>query len=104
MNTNITSRPRTGLNDHLEEAIEAACRIAGRRRNIRAVSVVLPARPTYSDLRRYQELAQAGNLSLRVDPSGVTVRPQPTHTRSGRQHIVRAQWLHELQGMTEGTR
>ena len=59
----------------IEGLVAAACRLVGSDRGVRSVRVVTPSRPTYDELRCYQEWAEDHHVRLSVDGEGVvTVR------------------------------
>lgn len=67
----------------LHELVVEACRLVESGKDVRSVRIVARGRPTYSELRRYQESAQARCVRLSVDAGGViAVWPMSTPRRS----------------------
>ena len=61
----------------IEGLVAAACRLVASDKGVRSVRVLTPSRPTYDELRCYQEWARDQHVRLSVDGNGVvTVRPE----------------------------
>ncbi len=59
----------------LRERVVDACRFVGSSRGVRGVHIVTGVRPTYEELRLYQDCAADCHVRLTVDGHGmVTVR------------------------------
>jgi hypothetical protein len=60
----------------LRERVAEACQFVGSGQGVSGVHIVTGARPTYEDLRLYQDCAAASHVRLTVDGHGmITVRP-----------------------------
>ena len=60
-----------------EVLVAAACRLVASDLGVRSVRVLTPSRPTYDELRCYQEWARDQSVRLSVEGTGgVTVRPE----------------------------
>jgi hypothetical protein len=60
-----------------EVLVAAACRLVASDSGVRSVRVLTPSRPTYDELRCYQEWARDQHVRLSVDGQGVvTMRSQ----------------------------
>ena len=72
---NATARSE---HDHdLEMLVTAACCLVATDRDVRSVRVLAPERPTYGELRCFQEYAHVQHVRLSLDGGGtVTVRPE----------------------------
>jgi hypothetical protein len=72
-----TSTTRHDHESHVEVLVAAACRLAASDSGVRSVRVLTPSRPTYDELRCYQEWAHDRRVRLHVDGKGViTVRAE----------------------------
>ena len=73
----MTVTTRRANEYHIEGLVAAACRLMGSDEGVRSVRVLPPNRPTYDELRCYQEWAHDQHVRLSVDGEGViTVRPE----------------------------
>jgi hypothetical protein len=71
---NATTRPERAHD--IENLVAAACRLVGSDTGVRSVRLLTPSRPTYEELRCYQEWARDRHVRLSVDGEGVvTMRP-----------------------------
>jgi hypothetical protein len=71
MNEEITASPSRKL----DELVEIASRLAGSR-DLGAVHLTIPARPTSDELQHYHAIADANERSLSVTAIGLTLRPK----------------------------
>ena len=53
------------------ELVIEACRLVETDKDVRSVHIVAPERPTYAELRRYQESARSRHVRLVVDGAGM---------------------------------
>jgi hypothetical protein len=72
----VNATMRQQEREHVFEGlVVTACRLVGSDAAVRSVRVLAPSRPTYDELRCYQEWAEDHHVRLSVDGEGVvTVR------------------------------
>jgi len=59
-----------GPSNQLQQTVAAVCHLMASSTAVRAIQVVTDRRPSYSELMRFRELAQAHDLTLIVLGSG----------------------------------
>jgi hypothetical protein len=111
---------------HVDGVMHIASHLVGRD-EIGAIHVVTNERPTYADLLRFREVADANEMTLIVEAGAVVLRPVeslntvtseqspgPTLETTSQSHFPRAvwHWVHDhaaavialFAGLTEGVR
>lgn len=73
----VLSSSRCGSAEPIHDRVVAACRLVDADAGVRTVHIVAPGRPTYDELRRFQDTARASRVLLSVNGHGlITVRPE----------------------------
>jgi hypothetical protein len=61
----------------IADLVSEACSLVASDKGVQSVRIVASGRPTYIDLRHYQELARSRNVRVWVDGGGViALRPE----------------------------
>ena len=72
----IGHRAVRGQSSRIHEHVAEACRFVGAGHDVRGVHIVTGRRPTFEEIREYQEHAGAHRVRLNVGGTGmISVRP-----------------------------